>query len=100
MNENEDFFDQLDAERSAIDPEYAAMRRRQKMVIRLIGLRKELKLTQADVAVKMGVKRAQVAALESRPSSVSMDMIFRYADALGAQITVTPPIGHGEPVLV
>ena len=39
----------------------------------------------------MGVKRAQVGALEADPTTVSMDMIAAYAEALGAEVVVKVP---------
>lgn len=86
-----DMIDELSERRAAGDPAYAALHRRMEMVWRLLPVRKALGLTQEQVAERMGVSRAQVAALETRPHKASLDAIARYADALGARIELVLP---------
>lgn len=55
----------------------------------LACLRKERRLTQADVAERMGTDQATVSRIESRTADVHMSTLRRYAKAIGANITYT-----------
>jgi len=78
-------------ERAEMDPAFAAANMRADLVLRLLPLRKELGLTQDDVAIRMGIARPQVAAMETRPHKVSLDRIAAYALALGARLELVLP---------
>ena len=91
MGDEKDFFEKLDEERAALDPRYAEMLRRDRFVLDLLPIRKSLQLTQEEVADRMGMKREVVGKIEATPYKVSMDKIFAYAVALGAEIVVKPP---------
>ena len=79
----------------------AAERRR--LVEELAGLRKAARLSQTEVAARMGTSQSAVARLESGDADVRASTLERYAAAIGSQITWRPqgrPDGEvtgGEP---
>jgi len=91
MSSETDWIDEICAERAAIDPEFAAANLRADLVLRLLPLRKQQGLTQEQVASLMGIARAQVAAMETRPHKTSLDRIAAYARVLGARIELVIP---------
>jgi transcriptional regulator with XRE-family HTH domain len=91
MRKEKDWIDVIAAERSTVDPAFAALSRRADMMLKLLPIRKRLGLTQEDMAKRMGVSRAIVAITESRPQKVSLDRIAAYAEALGAKVELCLP---------
>jgi len=79
----------------------AAERRR--LVGELAGLRKAARLSQTEVAARMGTSQSAVARLESGDADVRASTLERYAAAIGSQITWRPPsppdgdVTGGEP---
>jgi len=79
----------------------AAERRR--LVEELAGLRKASRLSQTEVAARMGTSQSAVARLESGDADVRASTLERYAAAIGSQITWRPPgrpdgdVTEGEP---
>jgi HTH-type transcriptional regulator/antitoxin HipB len=57
----------------------------------LFGRRKALKLSQAEVAAKLGIGQSRYSELESRPGSMSVEHLFALAAILGVDILM-----HGE----
>lgn len=86
-----DWLEQIKDERAAIDSQYAQDRPKIDIVSELISLRRELGLTQAEVAARMGVAGPRVSEIESKPWKVSLDRIYRYARAMGANLVVRKP---------
>ena len=66
----------------------AAERRR--LVEELAGLRKAARLSQTEVAARMGTSQSAVARLESGDADVRASTLERYAAAIGSQITWRP----------
>ena len=58
------------------------------VVDRLYAYRKELGLTQQDIADATGIKRPNIARLEAKKSGVSLETLVRYADALGMKLNI------------
>jgi transcriptional regulator with XRE-family HTH domain len=58
-----------------------------RMIEELIGLRKKHKLSQADVAFRMGVTQPTVSEFESDDSNPTLSTIRRYAMAVGARLS-------------
>jgi ribosome-binding protein aMBF1 (putative translation factor) len=57
-------------------------------------------LTQADIAVRMGISQSVVARLESARHMPTFDMVTRYAGAIGRRIDIhLVPAGSGRAVL-
>lgn len=79
----------------------AAERRR--LVGELAELRKSARLSQTEVAARMGTSQSAVARLESGDVDVRASTLERYAAAIGSQITWRPPgrpdreVTGGEP---
>jgi predicted XRE-type DNA-binding protein len=69
----------------------AAERRR--LVEELAALRKSARLSQTEVAARMGTSQSAVARLESGHADVRASTLERYAAAIGSQITWRP---HGR----
>src|SRR6266480_2934209 len=67
----------------------AAERRR--LVEELAGQRKSARLSQTEVAARMGTSQSAVARLESGDADVRASTLERYAAAIGSQITWRPP---------
>ncbi|AFV89399.1 XRE family transcriptional regulator [Acidipropionibacterium acidipropionici] len=57
-----------------------------RMIEELIGHRKKHKLSQADVAFRMGVTQPTVSDFESDDSNPTLSTIRRYAMAVGARL--------------
>ncbi len=55
----------------------------------LVEYRKKHKITQQNVAEKSGIMRSNIARLESMKSEPSMDILSRYANALGMDIKIS-----------
>ena len=58
------------------------------IVDQLIAYRKQLKLTQQDIADSTGIKRANIARLELKKNEASLDSLVRYAKSLGLNLSV------------
>ena len=59
------------------------------LINELIQLRKELHMTQQDVADRTGMKRANIARIEGKKYIPTLDVLMRYADSLGMQLDIT-----------
>ena len=57
-----------------------------KVVDELVALRKEKHMTQQDIADATGMKRANVARVEGKKFTPTIDVLMRYAECLGAEI--------------
>lgn len=86
-----DWLQELNETRAKSDPEYAAITRRTDMMHRLLVRRRDLGLTQEDMAERLGLSRVRVAQIESRPHRASLDMVARYAEAVGAHLDLVIP---------
>ncbi|MEZ0325966.1 MAG: helix-turn-helix domain-containing protein [Fimbriimonas sp.] len=91
MTEGKTFLEQVQDDRAATDPEYAAVRPKMDFVLKLIVLRKKLGLTQEEVAKRLGVPRPRVNEIETKPDRVSLDRIHAYARAMGADFQLRMP---------
>ncbi len=59
-----------------------------KAVDELVGLRKAKHMTQQDVADATGMKRANVARVEGKKFTPTIDVLMRYAECLGAEVDI------------
>lgn len=59
------------------------------LVEQLIALRKEQHMTQQDIADATGMQRANVARIEGRRYTPTLDVLMRYAKCLGMEIEIT-----------
>ncbi len=58
------------------------------IVDQLIAYRKQLKLTQKDIADATGMKRANIARIESKKNEASLDSLVRYARSMELDLSV------------
>ncbi|KWF38005.1 helix-turn-helix domain-containing protein [Burkholderia pseudomultivorans] len=56
----------------------------------LVGFRKSAGLTQAQLAARLGVTQQSYAQLESNPSAVSIERLFKVLNVLGVRLTLDP----------
>lgn len=71
--------------------EIALIREKRKLIEKLRAERIKAKLSQADVAKKIGTRQPAIARMESGPiSQVSMDFLIKIAIVLGVPVSVKP----------
>lgn len=75
------------------DPEFAAeyekLRDEYELAAVLIDARKRRRVTQAQLAERMGVKQSAIARLESGKVAAKGETLRRYADALGYEVRLS-----------
>ncbi len=59
---------------------------RKQLVAAMAHKRKEKKITQQTIAAQIGVSKQAISKFESGNSSPTLDVVFRYADALGIDV--------------
>jgi transcriptional regulator with XRE-family HTH domain len=64
---------------------------RRRLIGELAGRRKSARLSQTEVAARMGTSQSAVARLEGGDVDVRASTLERYAAAVGSQITWRPP---------
>lgn len=57
-----------------------------KVVDELVALRKAKHMTQQDIADATGMKRANVARVEGKKFTPTIDVLMRYAECLGVEV--------------
>ena len=80
-----DFY--VSTENSEILIEKHSKRMMDDIVDQLIEYRKQLKLTQQDIADATGIKRANIARIELKKNEASLDSIVRYARSMGLDLS-------------
>lgn len=60
------------------------------------GRRKELELSQADLARRVGVSRAWINAVEAGKPRVEFDLVLRLLDRLDLRLDLVKPGNHGD----
>lgn len=60
------------------------------------GRRKDLGLTQAELAARVGVSRAWINAVEAAKPSVEFDLLLRLFDHLGLRVDLATPSDRGD----
>ena len=58
------------------------------IVDQLVAYRKKLKLTQQDIADATGMKRANIARIESKKNEAALDSLVRYARSMDLDLSV------------
>lgn len=90
MSRRPDFLDELDAERTAANPDFprllAAARERRALIAQLTAKRRELHIPQAEVARRMVTSQAFISRFESGEVDPQHSTEDRYAAAIGVQI--------------
>jgi predicted transcriptional regulator len=70
------------AEYDRLKPEYDLIRQ-------MLKKRREMGLTQADMAKKLKTKQASISRLESADNKASLGRYIKYAEALGSKLKIT-----------
>lgn len=78
--------EETDAATPSAFPGFAALDGRSALVVELVMKRKEVGLSQTEVAAEMGTSQSAVARLESG-ADVRLSTLERYASAIGATVT-------------
>ena len=68
--------------------EYDRLAPRYAVISELIGARIKSKMTQQDIAEKVGTKQSAIARLESGNTNPSLDLLQKVAQVMGYKITV------------
>ncbi len=68
--------------------EYYRLEPRYKMISQVISARNRKKITQKDLAVKIGTKQSAIARLESGNVNPSFDFLNKIAEVLGYRLEV------------
>ena len=58
------------------------------VVDQLVAYRKQLKLTQQDIADATGMKRANIARIELKKNEATLDSLVRYARSMNLDLSV------------
>lgn len=77
-------------ERSAHDPEFKAAYEEETALLALVRARNAASMSQKDVAEALNVSQPYIAQVERGSKPMSMSLMLRYADAVGASVKVTP----------
>lgn len=68
--------------------EYERLRPRYEIISQIIECRKELKMTQADLAKKMHTQKSNISRLESGRYNPSLDFLVRVAQCVGKELKI------------
>lgn len=78
-------------ERSSRDPEFKAGYEEECAVLALVRARNSSALTQQDVADALHVSQSYIARVERGSKPMSLSLMLRYANAVGASVEVKQP---------
>lgn len=62
----------------------------EQLSILLRNLRASRRMTQRDLAQRLGLSQPRIAEIESRPGRITVDQLFEMLQALGASLLITP----------
>ena len=68
--------------------EYESLQPRYEIISQIIEARKEQKMTQSDLAKKIGTQKSNISRLESGNYNPSLDFLVKVAQALGKNLTI------------
>ena len=60
-----------------------------RLVDEMVELRKQKRMTQQDIANATGMKRANVARVEGKKFTPTIDVLMRYAECLGMEVELS-----------
>jgi HTH-type transcriptional regulator/antitoxin HipB len=63
----------------------------------LQSARKARKLSQAELAVRIGLSQARMSALEREPGTISVDQLLAMCSSLGLQLSIGPKDASATP---
>lgn len=68
--------------------EYEKLRPRYEAIEQIIRARKELNLTQAELAKRVGTQKSNISRLESGNYNPSLDFLIKVSSALGKKVSI------------
>jgi HTH-type transcriptional regulator / antitoxin HipB len=87
------FIKQFISEQIATDPTfkeaYKKAKLEEKIALDLIQLRKEAKLTQADLAKKLNTRQSAISRIENADINLTLLNLIKHAEALGVDVEIT-----------
>jgi len=72
----------------AVREEYDSLKPRYEVIAQMIRTRKELGMTQTDLAEKVGTKKSNISRFESGRCNPSLDFLVKVAQAMGKRLEV------------
>mgnify|MGYP003304883707 CR=1 FL=1 len=78
------------------DVEVEAKRISDNLVDIMVQYRKQMNLTQQNIADATGIKRANVARIEAKKYLVSLESLLRYAECLNLDVSIELKERQGE----
>ncbi len=75
-------------ENDEFQKEYERLKPRYEVVSQIIEARTKMKMTQAQLAKKIGTQKSNISRLESGNYNPSLDMLVKIANALGKEIKI------------
>ena len=87
MRDFKDFRNEL-LKNKKVAREYALLEPRYKLISKLIQMRNKKKLTQLDLAAKIGTKQSAIARLESGRVNPSFDLLGKIAHVFGYKMEI------------
>lgn len=69
--------------------EYEKLQPRYEVISQIIEARKELNMTQAELAEKVGTQKSNISRLESGKYNPSLDFLIKVAHSLGKDLKIT-----------
>lgn len=79
----------LFAEDKELKKEYEALRPRYELISKAIDTRLKKKMTQEEVAIKMGTTKSSISRFESGDYNPTIDFLIKLSSALGKQLKVS-----------
>lgn len=86
----------MDKKEKAFEIEIEAKKISDRLVDTLISYRKELRMTQQNVADETGIKRANIARIEAKKYQVSLESLLKYAECLNLEVCIELKERQGE----
>lgn len=76
--------------------EFEAKRISDTLVDTMIRYRKQMNMTQQNIADATGIKRANIARIEAKKYLISLESLIRYADCLNMELCIELKERQGE----
>lgn len=86
----------MDKNEKVFNVELEAKRISDRLVDTMISYRKQLNLTQKNVADVTGIKRANIARIEGKKYLVSLESLLKYAECLNLDVCIELKERQGE----
>src|SRR6056297_424394 len=68
--------------------EYDRLKPRYDVISQVVSIRKQLNMTQEELANKIGTQKSNISRLENGNQNPSIDLLYKIANALGRDLTI------------